>query len=122
MFGEEREVPKNPTIPTIRQYAKTCGEGIIGKTKFQVGIVWLPGQFNNVTLQTHAFRLVIDENDPSFDSYKEHFGGIKTKTTCPRLDVTITNLEPLRYKVSENPKTKGSWEKLGKNGLKFTDP
>lgn len=120
-FGKY-ETPKPEPVPTFLQYVRTIGKGVEGKTKFQVDIVWLPGKFQNVTLQTHAFRYQCAENHPLFVEMVEYINSEFSKGSSPRLDIVVSSIELREIDLSENTKIKGAWEKLGANAFKFKNP
>ncbi len=115
------EAPRPTPTPTFLQYTKTCGKGVQGKTKFGVEVVWLPGKFNNVTLQTHAFRYICNEDHPLYGEVLRYFELTKCGNSAPRLDVVIDSVEDKTITVSESTRVKGCWEKLGSNGFKFKE-
>lgn len=120
-FGKY-ETPKPTPTPTFLQYVKTIGKGVEGKTKFQVDIVWFPGKFDNVTLQTHAFRYQCDPNHPLYTEMQEYIKNAVSTGVCPRLDIVVDSIEDRTIDLTENPKIKGTWEKLGSNAYKYKNP
>lgn len=115
------DTPRPEPTPTFLQYTKTCGKGVEGKTKFGVEIIWLPGKFNNVTLQTHAFRYICDENHPLYNESKQYVESLESGAVHKRLDIVIDSVEDKKITVSESTRVKGSWEKLGANAIKFKE-
>lgn len=113
------ETPKPTPTPTFLQYLKTVGKGVEGKTKFAVDIIWLPGKFDNVTLQTHAFRYICDPDHPLYSAIKSYLSGEIPRDNDCQLQIVITSIGERTIEVLENPKAKGSWEKLGTNAMKF---
>jgi len=120
-FGKY-ETPKLPPVPTFLQYLKSCSKSVEGKTRFAIDIIWLPGKFDNVTLQTHAFRYVCDSSHPLYTEMQEYVKDKVSEGSYPRVDIVIDSIEAREVTLSENPKAKGSWEKLGSNALKFKSP
>lgn len=120
-FGKY-EASKPVTVPTFLQFIKSCSKGVEGKTKFQVDIVWLPGKFDNVTLQTHAFRFVCDPNHPLYEEMQAYLNAQIVSGSSPRLDIVIDSIEGREITLVENIKTKGTWEPLGSNAVKFKNP
>lgn len=116
------ETPKPTPIPTFLQYVKTLSKGAEGKTKFQVDIIWLPGKFQNVTLQTHAFRYQCSENHPLFAEIQEYLKGEAIKNFSPRLNIVIDSIDNRTITLTEDGKVKGVWEKLGNNAWKYKNP
>lgn len=116
------ESPKLTPVPTFFQYLKTASKGIESKTKFPVELIWLPGKFNNVTLQTHAFRYICDENHPLYQEIKEYSLELVSRGNVDRLEIVITSISERTIEVLENPKKKVEWRELGKNALKMKEP
>jgi len=120
-FGKY-ETPKPTPVPTFLQFLKTLSKGAEGKTRFQVDIIWLPGKFQNVTLQTHAFRYQCSEDHPLFTEIQEYLEGQKSKNFSPRLDIIVDSIDDRTIDLVENEKIKGQWEKLGTNAMKYKNP
>lgn len=119
-FGSyDAERPKS--LPTFLQYIKTANKNLQGKTKFGVEVIWLPGKFDNVTLQTHAFRFICSSAHPLYNEAKEYAATVVDGNTRKRLDIIIDSIEDGTITVSESTKVNGHWEKLGTNAVKFKD-
>lgn len=114
--------PKIIAPPTFAQFLKTVGKGVEGKTKFQVDVVWLPGRFDNVTLQTHAFRYICDPNHDLYDEMQEYLKGRLNEDADPKLSIIIDSVKDRVIDLSEDPKVMGKWEKLGSTAFKFKNP
>lgn len=114
--------PKPETKPTFNQYLKTIGKGVEGKTKFQVELVWLPGKFDNLTLQTHAFRYICDPDHPLYKELPGYITQAVSEGKAPRLDIVIASIEERRISLFDDSKKIGQWEKLGTNTYKFKTP
>lgn len=116
------DAPKPEPKPTFNQYLKTCGKGIEGKTKFQVEIVFLPGKFDNLTIQTHAFRYICNPDHPLYNELPKYLLQCESEGKAPRLDVVIASVENRQISVFDNSKVVGQWEKIGANMFKFKNP
>lgn len=115
-FGDYT-TPKAPTIPTFLQYLKTASpKGVEEKTKFAVEIIWLPGKFDNVTLQTHAFRYIATPNNPLYKDVQEYVSSLVE--SMPRLEIVIVSFEEKAIRILENAKKPIRWDPLGSNALK----
>jgi hypothetical protein len=113
------ETPKPPTVPTFLQYVKTVSKkGIEGKTRFNVEIIWLPGKFDNVTLQTHAFRYVAEPNNQLYQDVIDYVDNLERQTS--RLQIVITSFDKKTIEVTENPKDEIIWVPLGNNAFKVS--
>ena len=121
MFGQTYEASKPVQVPTFLQYCKSASKAVEGKTRFSIEIVWLPGKFNNVTLQTHAFRFICDESHPLYKGIQQYFESSDSSGSTARLDIVIDSLEERTITVHQNARKKGCWEKLGTTGMKFKE-
>lgn len=130
MFGDY-EAPKTEKVPTFFQYLKTTklGKGVEGKTHYPIDVIWLPGKFDNVTLQTHAFRYIASSEHPLYERAVAYCKMLQndvnnidgTPVTNPRLDIVITSIENKTIAVKENAKVIVVVKSLGDYGLRF-DP
>lgn len=116
------DTPKPEAKPTFNQFIKTCGKGVEGKTRFQVEVVFLPGKFDNLTIQTHAFRYICDANHPLYNELPVYLQQCILEGKAPRLDVVIASIEERRISIFDDPKKMGQWEKLGSTVIKFKNP
>lgn len=116
------DTPQPERKPTFNQFLKTVGKGVEGKTKFQVEIVFLPGKFDNLTVQTHAFRYICDANHPLYNELPKYLQQCVSEGKAPRLDVVIASVENRQISLFDDPKKFGQWEKIGANMYKFKNP
>lgn len=117
-FGKY-ETPKPVKVPTFLQYLKTIGKGVEGKTRFQVDVIWLPGKFDNLTLQTHAFRFICDSSHPLYTEIPDYLKGRLLEDSDPRLCIVIDSIKEKTIDLSEDIKVMGRWEPMGDNAYKF---
>lgn len=115
------DTPTPPKTPTFLQYCKTAPKGVEGKTKFGVEIIWLPGKFQNVTLQTHAFRYICDESHPLYNEAIEYLKVVGDGSTVKRLDIVIDSIQNKKISIVESKVKSGHWEPLGQNAFKFKE-
>lgn len=113
------ESEKPVQVPTFLQFCKTSSKQIEGKTRFCVDLIWLPGKFNNVTLQTHAFRFIASESHPLYSEVIEFCKTIKPGISCKRLEITVDSITEKTITVTESAKNLGEWDTLGTNAYKF---
>ncbi len=119
-FGQY-ESEKPVAIPTFLQFCKTASKQIEGKTKFGIDVVWLPGKFDNVTLQTHAFRFICSSSHPLYGEVIQYFGIIKPGNPSERIEIIIDSISEKKITVMESPRKKGEWSKLGENAYRFKE-
>lgn len=113
------ESDKPAKLPTFLQYLKVCGKGVESKTKFYVEIVWLPGRFQNVTLQTNAFRFICSESHPLYSELLEYFKNDDVFSGSKQLYVIVDSIKDATITVGEHPKVNGNWEELGQTAFRF---
>ncbi len=113
------EADKPAKLPTFLQYLKICGKGVENKTKFWVEIVWLPGKFENVTLQTNAFRFICSETHPLYGELLEYFKNDGVFSGAKQLYIVVASTKEGTIEVGEASKVNGNWEDLGKTAYKF---
>lgn len=120
VFGtHEAEMPKK--VPTFLQFIKSCGKGVEGKTRFGIEVVWLPGEYDNVTIQTHAFRFICSPNHLLYNGFQQYTSDIKLEHTYKRVDIVVTSIRDATIELLESPRVKGNWSKMGKNAFKFKE-
>ena len=125
------DLPEPERKPTFLQYLKTTklAKGVEGKTKYPVEVIWLPGKFDNVTLQTHAFRYVATPNHPLYNDCIEYCKMLKreydtfegTVFTTPRLDIVITSIADKSIEVTPNAAKPIGMKPIGEYGLRFAE-
>jgi hypothetical protein len=86
---------------------------------FLVDVIWLPGKFDNVTLQTHAFRIVWYPHNSEYSNALEHIKTLRGNNSSESMAVVITNAEENRFLIKTVPTSKGQWVSLGSTGLRF---
>ena len=116
LFGVETEDVKPPPLPTIAQFVRKTKEPK-SKPILTVSIVWLPGQFNNITLQTPEFRVIITPNNPLFEPLLSSLTNEDSEPIGIR--IRITDWRTPKYQLEEAKGDNRKWVKLGQNGLKW---
>lgn len=108
----------NENKPTLRQYLKELPKDV-KDIKSTVRIIWLPGKWNNYTLQCDDFRVIISENHKLFGGLRDNVDGFTKGTQT--LDVIVTDRESVSYRLNINSEESGEWFFIGSNaGLRFT--
>lgn len=120
MFGQEYKPSKPKRLPTLSQFLKSLPK----KTKvleqvFQVELIWLPDKFDNVTLQTHAFRVILQEDHPLYADITSTFGLSEGFEDFPSFGVRVTNREAQSFQLEQMESKKGQWKALGASGRRF---
>lgn len=115
IFGVQTEDAKPEKKPTIRQFVKANKKP---KTTIRecVNVCWLPGKFDNFTLQTDRFRVIITPNHPFYGGLQSFFADSNTAETS--ISVEITDWDKGAYMLVES-KVRGLWQELGGSGYRF---
>lgn len=113
------EAERPVKLPTFLQYLKLCGKGVENKTKFAVEIVWLPGKFPNITLQTNAFRFICSETHVLYGELLEYFKNDDVFSGAKQIYIVISSIKEASIEISESSKVNGNWETLGTTAYKF---
>lgn len=105
-------------LPTLRQYLKELPKDDTD-IKSTVRLIWLPGQWDNYTLECENFRVVVN---PKHSLYHQLLRNVDDFTKGARtLDVHVTDRAKVSYRLSVNQEVEGEWFFIGGSaGLKFT--
>jgi hypothetical protein len=117
LFGVEAKDVKREKLPTLAQYLKKTKEPK-SKPVYVVELVWLPGKFNNFTLQTNKFRIIVSPSHPFYGLLRDFFADNSTAETP--MSVRITDWQLGSYQL-EQPKCAGLWSELGTSGYRWVD-
>lgn len=104
--------------PTIKQYLKELPKDV-ENIKSTVRVIWLPGRWNNYTLQCDHFRLIVSAGSELFNQLRNRVDDFTKGTKT--LDVIVTDRAKVSYRLSLNNEEHGEWFFIGGDaGLKFT--
>lgn len=121
MFNKTYPKAKKENAPTINQFLKS----LPSKTKvldqtFFVEIIWLPGKFDNVTLVTHAFRIIIPPSHELYSEINKEFSTDNDFAKIPAIGITVEPDRSGDFSIKPMENKKGEWSTIGANGVKFT--
>lgn len=117
LFGVRFEQGEQRKKPTILQFVKTLPKDIEQFTS-TVELIWLPGNFNNYTLECEHFRVSISATHPLFGVISENIDALTQSPST--LDCCIESKNPLSYVLVENTTTKGTWHFIGgDSGIRY---
>lgn len=120
LFDKEYVDTPPEKLPTLRQLIKTLPSNSKKLEQIlTVDIIWLPGKFDNFTLQTHLFRYGVNEKNPLYADLYEVLKNEKGFNSVGCLGIRVCNREPITIKLQPKKSIKGTWEELGKTGLRF---
>lgn len=116
IFGKESSDVKPPKLPTISQFVKKTKQPR-SKPLNVVEIIWIPGQFDNYTLQTKLYRVIIVPNHPFYEALGDIFRdeGIY----APVISIRITDWDKPSYMLEESKGDKRGYEPLSTLGYKL---
>lgn len=101
-----------PSLPTIRQWLKTVGEGKIAQA-YIVTKVWLPNQFENFTFETEKFKARVDAKSPVYESLKSLVPEWYREDVALAIAIDEARDGTFRFvELNENV----DWQQLGGNG------
>lgn len=116
LFGVETKDAKPEKKPTITQFIKRTKEPK-NKPISLVEVVWLPGKFDNFTLVTDSYRVIISSKHPFYNLLSQFFGDSSTAETA--IGVRITSWTDGSYCLEEPKNCSGLWQELGSTGYRF---
>lgn len=108
---------KEEKLPTLRQYLKELPKDVT-HIKSTVRLVWLPGKWDNYTLQCDHFRVVVGRNHKLYDQLTDNVHDFTKGTST--LDVIVTDRAKVSYRLNINQEESGEWFFIcGDSGLTF---
>lgn len=122
MFDTDYQAPKREKVPTLNQYLKTLPKNTKKlEQSFIVEMVWLPSKFDNVTLQTHAFRLILNDSHPLYSEIVNYFGEDKVFEELRQFRIKITDRDTKAFTLSAIEGKTVGWKRVGENGYRVID-
>lgn len=115
IFGIETKDAKPDKLPTIAQFIRR-NKRPKTNVKSVVQLCWIPGKFDNFTLQTERFRVIISKKHAFYTGLSEFFANSETAETP--IAVEITDWDKGAYMLYE-PKESGLWQQIGNSGYRW---
>lgn len=115
LFGSTFSEPPKEKKPTLLQYLKTTKD-----VKFpfhsRIDLIWLPGTFNNFTLETELFRCSVTDRNPLYSILNGSGWGtvIDSETALLLCVMDSTGVYTL-----EESTFYGKYKSIGNLGVKF---
>lgn len=119
LFNTESQDVKPEKLPTLGQYLKRTKQ-TKGKMRQRVELIWLPGKFDNFTLQTGEYRLIISPKHPLYGHLRA-FNNAGNESTEIGFDIELTDWQKASYMLVPNGRN-GSWTEIGTSGLRWSEP
>lgn len=115
IFDVESTASSREKKPTFLQFLKGLRHDEAGLV-YQVQIIWLPGKFSNITLQTTHFRLSINETHPLYEGLRSQ---VDTFTKGNRgMQVELMDIKRKTFKLTVSEAV-GDWFFIGDVGLRW---
>lgn len=116
MFSQPVDASSKEKKLTYLQFIKSAKKAEL-KKDYQVSIVWVPGEWDNFTLETEFFRLRVPKTSPMYSALKEFVGDSATVHIEMRIQPVEGN--PKEYFINPYPGSKGAWTELSDLGYKW---
>lgn len=120
MFDTDYTPSERPKLPTLKQYiASLPKKSKALQQSFLLEVVWLPGKFDNVTLQTHAFRISIRNDSPLYEEWVLLANQKEELDEMGAIGITVNDDRSGSFKLARRTEAKGIWKQIGSSGLRF---
>lgn len=106
-----------PKLPTFMQWCKGASIAEARPLRF-VKKVWVPGKFDNFTLETEVFRLRVSPSSELYQALTNHLQEFESTDAALAIEVLDTASYRFKIKLVENENAR--WEALGANGYELT--
>lgn len=115
-----------PKIPTLLQYAKQIDENpktsreIVFKQRYIIDVIWYNPSFKTVTLQTHAFRILVNHLHPDYEEWTNYLAQMTEDS--PKLGLKIVDVDSLDFEIVDatSKKPQHSWKVIN-GGIKLVE-
>lgn len=115
MFDIEYAPSKPEKLPTLKQWLKALPKKYTNR-HFHVTIVWVPGNFDNYTLVTSKFRIIVTPRDALFQPLKDYFDNESNHSQA--IGIEITSDQEATYKIFKGQHN-GKYETFYGNNWKW---
>lgn len=115
LFDGEYCEPPREKLPTLLQYLKSTKD-VTFPLYSRIAYIWLPGSFNNFTLECEKFRVGIGDRNPLYKLLNGNgWGQIITSETA----ILVSVLDSKGTIKLEESNVYGRYESVGNYGVKF---
>lgn len=116
-IGKESKPSTKAKLPTLRQYLKELPKDVKDIVS-PVHIIWLPGQWNNITLQTYDFRVIIPEEHEFYSELRDNLDEITKDNQT--LIVSVVDRKSVSFRLDISHSIPGEWFFIGSDtGIKY---
>lgn len=117
LFDIEGTEPPKEKLPTLRQFVKELNKDATGELLYGVRTIWLPGTWDNYSVETTAFRATISPGHGLYKALDESVIRFLDTETELLLQVVDVSTLTIRFVQATNF---GKWKRLGNAGVRFT--
>ena len=114
---EETAKSEFPKLPTFMQWCKSATVQEARPLRY-VKKVWVPGKFDNFTVETEVFRLRISPSSELYSALKDHLQ--EFESTDAALAIEVLDTANYRFKLKHIESERAIWVGLGQNGYALT--
>lgn len=115
LFGVSTQDVRPEKLPTFAQFLKSNKQPRT-LPSYPITLVWIPGKFDNFTLQTPLFRVIATSKNALYPQLSRFFGDKDSAEIG--ISLRITDWESSEY-LLERSKAKGMWQELGTSGYRW---
>lgn len=119
LFNTSAKDVKPEKLPTLAQYIKRTAKKNRKATQ-TVLLIWLPGKFNNFTLQTEFCRVIISSKHPLYGHLRA-FNNAGNESNEIGFNLEITDFDEGSYMLVPHVRN-GSWVAIGESGIRWDEP
>lgn len=113
---EESASSEFPKLPTFAQWCKTASVQEAKPIRF-VKKVWVPGRFDNFTLETEVFRLRIGPTSGLYSAFRDLLEAFVSRDAA--LAIEVVDKDEGLYKLKEIESESSFWFPLGDYGFEL---
>lgn len=119
LFNTNTQDVKPEKLPTLSQYIKRTAKTKRKSTQ-RVLLIWLPGKFDNFTLQTELCRVIISPKHPLYGHLRA-FNSAGNESNEIGFNLEITDFDKASYMLVPHDRD-GSWTAIGESGIRWHEP
>lgn len=71
-FEVSGKAPERPKKPTFKQFIKELPDNETTQLLYRIEVIWLPGQWDNYSVETDCFRYSVAKNHPLYQPIDEN--------------------------------------------------
>jgi hypothetical protein len=115
VFDKPSTTTKSGKTPTLNQFLRKLGKKKM-PDKNLVFLIWTPGEFDNFTLETELFRVIIRRGHELYHALDDFTSDPETANVP--LAITVTDRAKGEFSIVGSEE-QGAWTEVGANGYKW---